>query len=159
MVAAVQQGRLQADHRVARQHALLDAFLEALFDRREEVLRDRAADDLLFEDQPVGIAGLELDDDVAVLAVAARLLLMLALDLDRLADGLAVGDGRGIEEDFDAELAFQLRDGDVQVLVAQPGEDLLLGLGVGVEREGGIFLEDPADGGGDLRLVALALGP
>ena len=60
MVAAVQQGGLQADHGVTGQHALFGGKAHALFNSREEVLRHAAAEHLLFEDDLLAVAGLEV---------------------------------------------------------------------------------------------------
>ena len=92
VVAAVQQGGFQADHGITGQHALLSGKADALFNSREEVLRHAVAEHLLFEDDLLAVAGLEVDDDITELAVAAGLLLMTALLLAGLADGLAVGE-------------------------------------------------------------------
>ena len=78
MVAAIQQGSLQADHRITGQHTLFCGQTNALFNGREEVLRDTAAEDLFLKDDLLAVAGLEVDDDIAELAVAAGLLLMAA---------------------------------------------------------------------------------
>ena len=91
MIGAVHQGGLESYHRISCQRALLHALLDSLLNRREVVLRNRAAEHSLLED--VGslqiAGGLELHLDVAVLAVSAGLLLVLALDLHFLLEGLA----------------------------------------------------------------------
>ena len=51
MVRAVDELDLHIDHRIARQHAVLQRFLDALFDRRDVFARDHAADDLVLEDK------------------------------------------------------------------------------------------------------------
>ena len=108
MVAAVQQGGFQADHGITGQHALLSGKADALFNSREEVLRHAAAEHLLFEDDLLAVAGLEVDDDIAELAVAAGLLLVTALLLAGLADGLAVSDTRSLEPISTPNLFFSL---------------------------------------------------
>ena len=60
VVAAVQQGSFQADHRITGQHALLGGKADALFNSREEVLRHTAAEHLLFEDDLLAVAGSKL---------------------------------------------------------------------------------------------------
>ena len=104
MVRTVDKHRLQANHWISRQDAVLDTVLKALFDSREEVFRHGAAKYILLEQQPFAVIRRELDPHVAILAMAARLLLVLALHLDRLADRLAVSDARLGQPDVDAEL-------------------------------------------------------
>ena len=127
VVRAVVQHGGQAHHRIARQGALLDALPQALLHGGEEALGHRAAHHALAEFQALAVAGGELDPHVAELAVAAGLLLVPALDLHSLADGLPVGDLGFLQGDVYAELGLQLGDGHVQVLLAQAGEDHLVG--------------------------------
>ena len=155
VVAAVQQGGFQADHRITGQHALLSGKADALFNSREEVLRHAAAEHLLFEDDLLAVAGLEVDDDIAELAMTAGLLLMTALLLAGLADGLAVSDTRSLEADFHAELILQLGFDHVEVLLAQTADDLLMGLGVVDVAQGGVFFHQTGQSAADLALVAL----
>ena len=83
---------------------------------------------------------------------------MPALDLHGLANGLTVGDLGFLQGDVYAELGLQLGDGHVQVLLAQAGEDHLVGLGVGGEAQGGVFLRQPQHALGHLVLLALLGG-
>ena len=70
--------------------------------------------------QSLAVAGLELDPHIAELAVAAGLLLVTALDLHLFADGLTVGRRWGSSRvDLHAELALQLGDHHIQMLLAQ----------------------------------------
>ena len=64
-------------------------------DRRDELARDRAAEDVVDElEVAAARQRLELDLAVAELAVAAGLLLVAAVRLGRRRDRLAVGDAR-----------------------------------------------------------------
>ena len=85
----------------------------------------------------LALDGLELDPDVAELAVAASLLLVAALRLAALADGLTVRHARILECDLDAELILQLGQRDLQMLGAQTADDLLLRLGSTTNRMAG----------------------
>ena len=76
MVGAVVQGSLQSYHRITRQGSLLDAVAQALFHRREEALRHRAAYDPLGKFQRIAVARLEFDPHITELSVAAGLLLV-----------------------------------------------------------------------------------
>ena len=59
---------------------------DALLDRRDELLRDHAADDVVLEHEArAALARLDLHDDVAVLAATAGLLGVLVLALRLLA--------------------------------------------------------------------------
>ena len=62
MVGTIDQRGLQEHDREAGQDALGDGFAQTLLNSREEILRNRAADDALFNDQLLGIARLELDE-------------------------------------------------------------------------------------------------
>ena len=66
--------------------------LDALLDRLDELLRDRAAADVVLEDEALAGRRVDLDLAVPVLAAAAGLLDVLALGLGLLADRLLVGD-------------------------------------------------------------------
>ena len=156
MIAAVNQRRFQADDRISGQNALLDAVLQSLFNCREEVARNSTAEDILSKYQSFAVARLKLNPDVAVLAMTTRLFLMLALNLNRLADGFTVSDGRSLQQNVNTELGFQFGKGDIQMLFAQAGKDLLAGLRIGCIGQSGIFFEDTGNRGRDLGLVALA---
>ena len=89
VVGTVVQGSLDTNGGIAREHALVDCFAQTLFNSGEEVLGNRAADYALCKLEAVGIIRLELDPNVAELAVTAGLLLVTTLSADLLADGLA----------------------------------------------------------------------
>jgi hypothetical protein len=88
---------------------------------------------------------------------AAGLAHELAFLLDRLADGLAVGDLRLADVGLDVELALHAVDEDLQVQLAHAGDDGLAGLFVGAHAEGRIFLRQAAQGDAHLLLVGLGL--
>ena len=85
---------------------------------------------------------LDLEPGVAVLAAAARLLLVLALHLRAALDRLLVGDARRQEDDVDVVLALHPLDHDLDVELADARDQELLGLGVEVVVERGVFLGD-----------------
>ena len=114
--------------RVAGEDAAAHRLADALLDRGDELLRDDAADDVVLEDEALAALGrLDLDDDVAVLAVAAGLLgrslpsHLGAASLDRL----AVGDLGLADVGVDLELALQAVDDDLEVELAHAGDDRL----------------------------------
>ena len=87
--------------------------------------------------------------------MAAGLLLMAALLLAGLADGLTVGDAGSLEADLHAELVLQLGLDHIEVLLAQTADDLLVGLRVVDVAQGGVFLHQTGQSAADLALVAL----
>jgi hypothetical protein len=106
VVRAVGQRHPEIHHRVARQPAALRRFADPLLDGGPEVLRDRAAEDLVGELE-AGAAGqrLELDPAIAELAAPAGLLLVRPLrGADLLLDRFEVGNLGLLEDRFDAEL-------------------------------------------------------
>ncbi len=140
MVGAVVQRCAQPDHRVTGERTFLHALAQALFHRREEVPRHRAAHDALAELHFFAVARLELDPDVAVLAVAAGLLFIFSLHLHLLSNRFPIGDAGIFQHDLHAELLFQLGGDDVQVLLANAGKDHLVRLRVRREVDRRIFL-------------------
>ena len=129
MERAVEDRGAEVDHRVAGEEAAHPRVLDALLDRRHELARDRAAEDVVDElEVAAARQRLELHLAVAELAVAAGLLLVPAVRLGRRGDRLAVGDARQLQVDLDAEAALQLRDRDLDVRLALAGEQQLLGL-------------------------------
>ena len=129
MVRAVVERDAEVDHRVAGEVAAHARFLDALFDRRNELPRDRAAEDLV-DELELAAARQRLHPDLAVaeLAVPAGLLLVPAVRLDARRDRLAVGDARRLEVDLDAEAPLQLRDRHLDVQLALAGEQQLVRL-------------------------------
>ena len=159
MIGAEVQRGLQEHDRITGQNALADAVAQALFNGRDEVLRHAAADRLIREDHLFGLGlRLEADINVAELAVAAGLLLVTAVDLDLLLDGLAVGDLCRAELGFDLILAQELGNDDAQVDVADTGDDHFLRLRIVAVGEGGVFLVQLDETGGDLVFLTLRLG-
>ena len=90
MVAAVQQGGLHAYHGISGQHTVLGGLPYTLFYRREEVLRHTAAEHILGKFNAFALNGLELNPDIAELAMSAGLFLVAALGLAALTDGFTV---------------------------------------------------------------------
>ena len=123
VVRPVEDRGAEVDHRVAGQEAAQPRVLDALLDGRDELPRDRAAEDVV-DELEVAAARQRLEPDLAVaeLAVAAGLLLVAAVRLGRRGDRLAVGNARQLEVDLDAEAALQLRDRHLDVRLALAGE-------------------------------------
>src|SRR4051812_19212090 len=95
MVGPVEDAGAKIDHRVARQEAAQPRILNALLDRRHELARDRAAEDIVDElELAASRKRLEFDLAVAELAVAAGLLLVPAVRLGGGGKRLPVGEAR-----------------------------------------------------------------
>ena len=139
MVGSVDEGRLHPDHRESGQHASFSTFFESLFHSGEIVARYGTAEDGFGKDQFVPFARLKLNPDVSELSVPSRLLFMPALYLDLFADGFTVGHLRNRQGDVHAEFALELGDDHIQMLLAESGQNLLLGFGIGRIRDGGIL--------------------
>ena len=98
--------------------------------------------------------GPDLDRADGVLAVPTRLLDVAALHLGGARDGFPVGDLRQLFGRFDAVLAGELFQDHVEVDVAEPRDDQLVGLLGAVDMEGRVLLRQPGESGADLLLVA-----
>src|SRR5690606_12079142 len=90
---------------------------------------------------------LDLDDDVAVLALATRLTDELALAVGARGDGFAVGDLRLANGRLDLELALHAIDNDVEVKLAHACKDGLAGLFVGLDLERRILGDETLERG------------
>src|SRR6185437_11568726 len=156
---AVDQLDPNVDDRVAGQNARFHRLLDAEVDRRDVLLGNLAADDLV--DELVAVAGihrLEVDHGVAVLATAAGLADEASLDLlDRPADGLTVSDLWAADVRVDVELTRQPVDDDLQVELAHARDQGLARLLVSADAEGRILLGETLQAGAQLVLVALGL--
>ena len=158
MVGAVDQRRLDADHREARERTRRHDAVDALLDARDVFLRHRAADDLRLEH--VGFAfrvRLEHDLDAGELARAAGLLLVGVILLVGPRDRLAVGHLRGADIRLDLELAAHAVDDDVEMQFAHAGDDGLAGFLVGLDAEGRVLGGKAMQRQAHLFLVALGL--
>ena len=122
--------------------------MHALFHRRDVLARHHAALDRVDELEALaGFLRLDLEHDVAVLALAARLAHELAFGVvDRLADGFAVGHLRLADVGFHAELALHAVDDDFEVQLAHAGDDGLARFLVGLDAERRVFLRPGAAG-------------
>ena len=98
-----------------------------------------------------------VDVDLAELTATARLLGELAFAFAGLGDGFAIGDLRRTGVGLDVELAAHAVHDDVEVKFAHAGDDRLAGFLVGLDREGGIFLDQAAEGFAHLFAIGLGL--
>ncbi|OQA41604.1 MAG: hypothetical protein BWY52_02509 [Chloroflexi bacterium ADurb.Bin325] len=158
MERPTEQRRLDIDHRVAGQHPVVHRLPDALADRGDELLGDRAAHDLIHELEALAaLLRLQLQDDVGILAAAARLPDEALLDLRLAGDGLAIRHLRPADVGLHAEPAQHPVDQHLQVQLAHPAQHGLAGLLVHAHPEGGILLGQPLQRVGELVLVGLGL--
>ena len=122
MVAAVEHGDPNVDHRVTSEHAFLHGLLHALVDRGNKATGDSAALDLVDELVARPWVRGDAQPAVAELPGAARLLLMTALSLGGLADGLAIRDAHRHEANVDARLLLAAGNEHANLRVAHRGE-------------------------------------
>ena len=155
MVRTVVDGALDVDHRVTGEEALGHGVLNALVDSRNQAAGDGAALDLVHElVAHVGV-GLEAQPAVAELAGTAGLLLVTALGLGLVADGLAIRDAHRDELGLDVGGFLHADEQRVDLLVAHGGEDGLMGFLVATDLDGRIGLGGAGQEGAELVLFLL----
>ena len=116
MVGAVVHGNMEVHNLETAQRAVLGGLADTGVDRRDEFLRDGAADGVVAEG--VALARLDrgdLDPAVTVLAVTTGLTDVAAFGLRRLADGLTIGNLRRADGRLNLELAQQTVNDDLQM--------------------------------------------
>ena len=138
---------------------MLERVDDAFLDRRDVVARHHAAGDLVLEGEARAARHrLDVEHDVAVLAVAAGLLLVPAALDDAFADGLAVADGRLPPLDGDAEAVGEPFGGDAQVHLALPPQHDFVGLGIVHDGDRRVFLGELVQRLAELHVVLALLG-
>ena len=160
MERSVLEGDLHRVHRVAGEGSVGHGRLESLLDRRDELLGNVAALDLVDERKThlAVLGGTDLEDDVGELTATAGLLLEDFAVLNRLGERLLVVDLRSALVDLDAELAAQTVDDDVEVQLTHTADDRLTRILVGVHREGGVLLGEFRQRDAEFVEVLLGLG-
>ena len=152
-------GDAHVDDREPVDAALLHRLVHALLDRRDELPRDRAADDLVLElEADASLQRLDAHERDAELAVTTGLLLVPTFGLGVGGDRLAVRDLHVFGLDLDAELALEPLERDPEVRLAHAPQQRLVGLAVALEPQRGVFVEQPVQRVRELVLVALRLG-
>ena len=109
------------------------------------------------EEASAALAWADFDDDVAELAVAARLLLVPAVHGDHLADRLAIGDGGLAGFDLHAEAVVEPFDRHSEMHLALAIELHFARFLVLDVAERGILLGELGERGGDAHLVLAVL--
>ena len=158
VVRAVGEGHRHVDHGEAERpfvHVVLDPGL----DRRDVLARhDAAADGLGKVEARTPGQRFYVDMHVAELAVAAGLALEAAMLGGRFADRFLVRHPRHMRLHLEVGLVRHAIEGDLQVQLPLAPDQHLLGVRVLLERQGGILFRQPADGAGELDLVAAVFG-
>src|SRR6266568_8695282 len=97
MEGTVIDGGFEVNHRITGQKPFQGGLKDPFFHRRDVLARNDPADNLILEAETfTARQRSELHPAVAILAAAARLLLILPLDLDRSTDGLQIRDLGGL---------------------------------------------------------------
>ena len=159
MVGAICQGSLQTNNGIACQHAALYTFLQALFNRREILLGNGAAEDFFFKDNRCCgiIAGLKFHHNVTKLTMTAGLLFITTANGCFCLDGFSVRDDGVCQINLNLIFCFQLLHHNIQLLFANAINQRLFGFGVYFHLNRGVFLTNLCQGCGKLILIALAL--
>ena len=119
---------------------------DSLFDRGNEVPRNGAAEDFVFEfELSAARQRLHANPAIAELAVAAGLLLVAALHVGLAANGFAIRNLGRVQLDVHAVALLQAADDDLDVLLPAAGEQKLLGLRIAIEAQRLIFFQDLVD--------------
>ena len=157
MIRAVDQRHGEIDHREA-ERSVRQRVDDAFLDGGNIIARHDAAGDLLLEGKArAARQRLDVEHDVAVLAVAARLLLVAAALDDAFADGLAVADARLAPLDGDAEAVAQPLGGDAQVHFALAPQHHFVGFRIVLDGDRRIFLGELVQGLAELDVVLALL--
>src|SRR5208282_1638586 len=158
VIAAVEERRLDVDHRIARKYAAFHSLLHALVDRLDEFLRYGAAHD--FIDEFVAFARLvwiEINLGVPVLAAAAGLANVFAFRFGMLPNGLAIRDLRLADVRLNLVFAHHAVDDDFEMQLAHAADDRLPAIRIGVNFKSRIFLCQPRQRHTHLFLIGLGL--
>src|ERR1051325_5014598 len=154
VIGAVNEHGFEIYQRVAGDSAVRSRFDDALLDRGTEVLRDCAAENLVFKlEAAAARQGLEDDLAIAELAAPAGLFLMASLNFCALRDGLFVGNFRRMKRDLYAVTFPELVDHRLDVKLARAREEELFGLRVAVKVQRRVFFQNLVQRDADLLFV------
>ena len=156
---AVKHRDAQIVHRKTGDDAVGQCLAHALFHRRHEHAGDDAALDHV-DELEAGAARQRLDAQhhLAELAGAAALLLVAAVALGPARDGLAVGDLRRAGVEFQLVLLLHALQLGAQVHFAEAADHGLVGGGMALDLEAGVFELELVQDVEQALLVALAPG-
>src|SRR5690606_27828322 len=163
VVGTIENGRFQADERIAGNYAVFHLLFNALLDRRDVFLRNHTTYNFVAEHQTFGDVALlvhvgrrEADPAVTELAATTGLTNELAFDLDiNTGNGFTVGNLRLADIRLDVELTLHAIDKTVEVQLTHTGDDGLTGFFVGLDAERRVFLGQTTQSDTHLLLVSL----
>ena len=159
MIRAVRQCYRDIDDRKA-ERTFSQIIANADLDRRNEVPRNGAARDRFIEyNAGTSRQWLDVELDVAELTMPAGLLLVACADLGPRSDRLFVADAALLAQNIYAELAHQAFERHAQMHLALAVQQNLMHLGVVLERQRWVFIDEFAGGGRQLHLVLAILEP
>src|SRR5687768_2989478 len=147
VIAAVYERDLKVYQWIACDGPVLSRFDDAFFDRRAEVLRYRAAEDLV---DPLKSAAafkrLKYDLAITKLASSAGLFLMTALNFRRCGDRFFIGNLRRMKRDLNVITVRELFHDGLDMKLARSGQNKFLCLWIAVEMERRVFFQNPMEG-------------
>src|SRR5208282_2271198 len=159
VILAVIESGAEIGHRETRKMAARGGFANAAFDRRNPVVRNGAAKDVVHKlDALIALGRLELDAADTELAVPAGLLLVFALGVGLAADGFTIGNLGRLQREIDVVALLQLGHNNLNVLLAVSGEQKFLGLRIAGESQRGVFFHNFVNGNADLIFIGAGLG-
>lgn len=123
---------LNARHRIASDGTVFECVADSFLDRGHELSWDRAADGGVYELEAgvvVDWERLDAEVDLAKLTCAAGLFLVAVVAFAFGRDGFFVGDARGLCDELDAHLVFELFEDNAEMELAEPTHNGLLGGG------------------------------
>ena len=154
---AVGQRHRDVDH-AAAERTFLHRIAHAVLDGRNPLFGNDPAGNPVFEYEALTTRQrAQFDDDVAVLAMAARLLLVPPALGSALAHRLADGEGRLTGFHREAITALQPFERQVDVLLVDAAQQRLMRIVERLPRQTGVFLEQLVERGGEPHLVLVVL--
>ena len=159
MIRTVVEHDAEIDHRKSGEVSARRRILDSFFDGRNEVLRNRAAENVVHEfELSAARQRLHLDLAIAVLAVPAGLFLVASLHVGFAANRLPIRNLGRFQIHFGVIALLQLRDDDFDVLLAGARDQKLLGLRIAEEAQHGILFHELVQAGTKLVFVGAGLG-
>ncbi len=143
VIRTVVEHHAEVHHGKSGQISARRRVLDSLFDGRNIVLRNRAAENVVHKLKlPAARQRLHLDLAIAVLPVAAGLLLVPPLHIGLAANRLPVRHLRRFQNHFRVIALLQLRHHDFNVLLSGARNQKLLRLRIAEEAQHGIFFHE-----------------
>src|ERR1700744_1198887 len=158
VVAAVEECRLEVDHLVTGQHAIVQRLADALLGRLDVFLRNHAAFDGIDKFKTcTRLVRFQANLDVPVVTRTTRLADVLTFRFRRLADRLAERNLRLAYVRLNLVLTLHAVDKDLEVQLAHTTDDRLTRIMVRTDLEGWILIRESRQRHAHLLLVGLGL--